>query len=88
MANHKSAKKRVRQTEVRTERNKTRRSITRNLVKKIREAISKKDQKTAIDLLPKTQSMLQKAAQTGAIEKNCASKKVSRLATQVQNLSK
>jgi small subunit ribosomal protein S20 len=47
MANVDSAKKRVRQTEKRTARNKHVRTTVRSFLKKVREAIAKGDKKTA-----------------------------------------
>jgi small subunit ribosomal protein S20 len=79
VANHKSAKKRARQTIVRTERNKARKSEFRSTVKNVQEAVSKQDKEGVPALLIKAQSLAAKLAQDGIIKKNYASRKVSRL---------
>jgi small subunit ribosomal protein S20 len=79
VANHKSAKKRVRQTIVRTERNKARKSEFRSMVKNVHEAVSKQDKETLTSLLPKAQSLAAKLAQDGIIKRNYAARKVSRI---------
>ena len=69
MANHKSALKRVRQTETRNERNRYQSKTTRNAVRKLR-TIS--DKKEAEKLLPEVNSMLDKLAKKNLIHKNKA----------------
>ena len=69
MANHKSALKRVRQTETRNERNRYQHKTTRNAVRTIR-AIT--DKKEAEKLVPEVTSMLDKLAKTNVIHKNKA----------------
>ena len=51
MANHKSAKKRARQTIVRNARNTIKRSAMKTAVKKVRTAISEGNKETAATLL-------------------------------------
>ncbi|MBT3583477.1 MAG: 30S ribosomal protein S20 [Halobacteriovoraceae bacterium] len=86
MANHKSAKKRARQTITRTARNRARTSGARTVLKAIRLAISENDKKVATELLPKVQAKLRKLAQTGIIKLNTAARKTSRLASQINGL--
>ena len=86
MANHKSAKKRVRQTLLRTEKNKMHKSQMRTVVKQIREAIKKKDKDTAVKLLPSIQKVLAKLSQKGIMKKNAAARRTSRLASQISRL--
>ena len=86
MANHKSAKKRIRQTLRKTEINKSKKGEVRTAVKKIREAMFKKDKETALSLLPKTQGLLRKLAQSGIVKQNNASRKISRMASQISSL--
>ncbi|MCK5882646.1 MAG: 30S ribosomal protein S20 [Bacteriovoracaceae bacterium] len=86
MANHKSAKKRAKQTVVRTERNKTRRTEMRTAVKKIREAIAKGEKDAAVQLLPEAQSTLRKLAKNGVIKQNTAARRTGRLARQIAKL--
>ncbi len=86
MANHKSAKKRARQTITRTARNKADRSEVRSAIKKIRAAISENNKEAAKELLPKTQGLLRKLAKKGVIKVKNASRITSRLHTQTNSL--
>ncbi len=70
MANHKSALKRVRQTETRNERNRYQSKTTRNALRKLRATADKKE---AEKLLPEVNSMLDKLAKNNLIHKNKAS---------------
>jgi len=87
VANHKSAKKRARQTIVRTERNKTTRTKAKTVVKLVREAIANGDKKAAAELMPKAQSYLYRMAKNGVIKHNTAGRKTSRLASQIASLA-
>ncbi len=69
MANHKSALKRVRQTETRNERNRYQSKTTRNAVRKLRGTADKKEAEL---LLPEVTSMLDKMAKKNLIHKNKA----------------
>ena len=69
MANHKSALKRVRQTETRNERNRYQHKTTRNAVRAIRGITDKTE---AEKLVPEVTSMLDKLAKTNVIHKNKA----------------
>ncbi len=69
MANHKSALKRVRQTETRNERNRYQHKTTRNAVRKIRATTDKTE---AEKLVPEVTSMLDKLAKTSIIHRNKA----------------
>lgn len=86
MANHKSAKKRAKQTIIRTERNKAHRSEVKTAVKKIREAIAQGQKDAAIQLLPETQSSLRRLAKVGVIKQKAAARKTGRLARQIAKL--
>lgn len=86
MANHKSADKRIRQTKVKTERNRVGRSQSRNLIKAVRSAIEAGDKAKASELLVKTQSRLARSAKSGALNKAKASRTTSRLAKQINAL--
>ena len=83
MANHKSALKRVRQTETRNERNRFQHKTTRNAVRDLRAAGTKKD---AEKLLPEVNSMLDKLAKTNVIHKNKAANLKSSLKRHVNTL--
>lgn len=69
MANHQSSKKRMRQTEVKSTRNKYYHKTTRNAMKALRNT-SEKD--AALVLLPKVTAMLDKLAKNNVIHKNKA----------------
>ncbi len=83
MANHKSALKRVRQTETRNERNRYQHKTTRNAVRDLRAAT---DKKAAAKLLPEVSSMLDKLAKTSIIHKNKAANLKSSLTKHVAGL--
>ncbi|MCF8372837.1 MAG: 30S ribosomal protein S20 [Bacteroidales bacterium] len=83
MANHKSAEKRIRQTDVRTVRNKYFARSTRNAIKNLR---SLKDKKEAAELLPKVAAMLDKLAKKNIIHDNKASNLKSSLTKLVNSL--
>ncbi|MBL8001348.1 MAG: 30S ribosomal protein S20 [Flavobacteriales bacterium] len=83
MANHKSALKRVRQTETRNERNRYQHKTTRNAVRKLRDI---KDKKEAEKLLPEVSSMLDKLAKRNIIHKNKAANLKSSLTRKVAGL--
>jgi len=69
MANHKSALKRVRQTETRNARNRYQHKTTRNAVRALRDI---KDKAAAEKLLPEVSAMLDKLAKRNIIHKNKA----------------
>ncbi len=73
MANHKSALKRVRQTKVRTERNRARKTTIKKLRKETLAAVAEGDSKTAASAASKLSSALDKAAKKGLIHANKAS---------------
>ena len=83
MANHKSAEKRIRQSEARRVHNKYFARSTRNAIKELRSA---KDKKTASELLPKVAAMLDKLAKKNIIHDNKASNLKSSLTKLVNSL--
>ena len=83
MANHLSAKKRIRQIEARRVRNKYQARTMRSAVKKIR---STTDKAEAAEMYPKVVSMLDKLAKTSVIHKNKASNLKSKLSKHVEGL--
>ncbi len=87
MPHHKSAEKRVRQTKVRTERNKTKITMVKNAVKSLNAAIEAGDKTAATAALIKTQSKLARLAKAGVIKANTAARKTGRLAASVAKLS-
>ncbi len=83
MANHKSALKRIRQTETRRLRNRYYARTTRNAVKKLRKTTSKQE---AEELLPRINAMLDKLAKKNVIHRNKAGNLKSSLAKHVNSL--
>ncbi len=79
MANIKSAQKRARQNSGRQERNNVLRSSARTAIKKARVAISSGDQEAAATAVHKVTLVLDRAASKGAIHKNNASRRKSRI---------
>ncbi len=88
MANVESAKKRIRQTERRTARNKHVRSTVRGTIKKVREAIAKGEATSAASALAEAIPHIDAAVSKGVYHKNAGSRYVSRLSSQVAALKK
>lgn len=87
MANTASAKKRNRQTVVRTERNAARKSRMRTFVKKVETAIAGGDKSAAAAALQAAQPEMQRAAGKGVIHRNTVSRKLSRLSARIKALA-
>ena len=87
MANHKSALKRAKQSEAKRSINSGYKTRAKNVVKDVRAAISEGSGDKAKESLKKAVSVLQKTASKGAIHKKKASRKISRLALQINQLS-
>ena len=86
MANHASAKKRIRQTERRSTINRNRLSRVRTIIKKVELAIDAGDADVAREVLKEAQPVIMRSAQLGVLHRNTASRKVSRLAARVKAL--
>lgn len=86
MANNASARKRIRQTERRTERNRTRMSRMRTFVKKVEAAIAGGDRAAAAEALRVAQPELQRAATKGVVHRNTITRKLSRLSARIKSL--
>lgn len=86
MANTASARKRIRQTAVRTARNQARRSRMRTFIKKVEEAIAGGDHATAREALRLAQPEMQRAATKGVIHDNTVARKLSRLSARIKAL--
>jgi small subunit ribosomal protein S20 len=86
VANHKSAKKRAKQTIVKTARNKDKSSEVKSVVKAIRAAIASSDKEAATALFPKTQAVLAKLAKNGILKNNTVARRTARLARQINRL--
>lgn len=87
MANHKSAEKRMRQTERRREINRQNRSRLRTQVKKLRAAIESGNREEANLLLPGTVSLIDKSIQKGVVHRNTAARYKARLTSSVNDMS-
>ncbi len=86
MATHKSAEKRIRQTEKRTAINRSRMSRVRTFVKKVETAISTGDRQAAQSAFQVAQPELHRAITKGVLHKNTVARKLSRLATRINAL--
>jgi small subunit ribosomal protein S20 len=86
MATHKSAEKRIRQTEKRTAINRSRMSRVRTFVKKVETAIETGDKQAAQSAFQVAQPELHRATTKGVLHKNTVSRKLSRLATRINAL--
>lgn len=87
MANTASARKRIRQTERRTERNQARKSRMRTFVKKVELAIAGGDKDQAAAAFKAAQPEMQRAAGKGVIHRNTVARRLSRLAKRIKTLA-
>ena len=87
MANIASAEKRIRQTEKRTARNKSRKSRVHSFVRKIEEAVASGDKEAALAAFRAAQPELQRAAGKGVLKANMVSRKISRLSARVKAIA-
>ncbi len=87
MANTASARKRIRQTEKRTERNAARKSRMRTFIKKVETAIAGGDKAEAAAALRAAQPELQRAAGKGVIHANTVARKISRLSSRIKAIA-
>ncbi len=83
MAITKAAQKALRQSQRRRMRNIKRRINLKNLIKEVKLLISQKKTDEAKKLLPKVYKFLDKAAKTGIVKKNTASRKKSRISKSI-----
>jgi len=81
MPHHKSAEKRLRQTEKRTVVNRSRLSRVRTFVKNVESAIETGDKATAQSAFTVAQPELHRATTKGVMHKNTVARKLSRLAS-------
>ncbi len=87
MANTASARKRIRQTERRTERNQARKSRMRTFVKKVEVALASGDKAQAAAAFKAAQPEMQRAAGKGIIHRNTVARRLSRLAKRIKMLA-
>ncbi len=86
MPHHKSAEKRLRQTEKRTAVNRARMSRVRTFVKKVETAISSGNKAAAETALQAAQPELHRATSKGVMHRNTVARKLSRLAARINAL--
>ena len=88
MANTSSARKATRKNLRKTEVNKARRSLLRNSVRKVEEAIASGDRNAALAAFKEAEPVIMRAAQRNVVHKNNASRKVSRIAHRIAKVAK
>jgi len=86
MPHHKSAEKRLRQTETRTAVNRARMSRVRTFVKKVETAIAGGDKEAAQIAFREAQPELHRATTKGVLHRNTVARKLSRLAARINTL--
>jgi small subunit ribosomal protein S20 len=84
MPNHKSAEKRMRQSEARRQINRSSRTRLRGQIRKLRAAMTAGKTQELAELLPATVSIIDKAVQKGVLHKNAAARHKSRLTARVK----
>jgi len=87
MANSAQAKKRIRQTSKRTQVNRSRVSAIRTAVRKVEEAVVSGDKAAAEAALKAAQPLIDRGAQKGVLERNTASRKLSRLVGRIKAMA-
>ena len=87
MANHKSAEKRIRQTETRTEVNRARISRIRTFVKKVESAIAAGKKAEAQQAFKEAQPEMMRGVSKGVAKKGTVSRKLSRLSARIKSLA-
>jgi small subunit ribosomal protein S20 len=86
MPHHKSAEKRLRQTEKRTAVNRSRVSRVHTFVKKVETAIASGDKAVAETAFQAAQPELHRATTKGVMHRNTVARKLSRLAARINAL--
>jgi small subunit ribosomal protein S20 len=86
MANHRSAEKRIRQTERRTAVNRARVSRIRTFIKKVESAIASGDKETARAAFLAAQPEMHRGVSKGVIHQNTVARKLSRLSARIKAL--
>jgi small subunit ribosomal protein S20 len=87
MAHHRSAKKRIRQTETKTEVNRARRGRIRTFVKRVEAAVASGDATKARAELQLLQPEIMRGVSKGVVHLNTASRKLSRLSGRIKALA-
>ncbi len=87
MATHKSALKRAKQNEVKRLRNMSYKTQVKKAVEEVRDAVAGNSEDQAKESLQKAVSTIQKSASKGVIHRKKASRKISRIARQVNQIT-
>mgnify|MGYP000850495231 CR=1 FL=1 len=87
MANHASAKKRIRQTKHRTAGNRARRGSIRTELRAVEEAIESGDKGAAQSAFKRAQPALMIGIDKGVLHKNTVARKLSRLSKRIKAMA-
>lgn len=87
MATHKSAIKRAKQSELRRQRNRAKKTRVKGAVKKVREALESNALEESQAALQEAIPIIDKAASKGALHHRTAARKIARLSKKVHALS-
>ena len=87
MANHVSAKKRIRRNSKAEIINKIRKNRVRSFVKKVEIAIEKSDKALALKALKDAQPEMHRSVTKGVFKKNTISRKLSRLSLRIKKIA-
>ena len=87
MPNHKSAEKRVRQSEKRRNINRSHKTKVRTYIKKLRAALDAGKSDEVQKVLPEAISVIDKSVQKGVLHKNAASRYNSRLTVRANQVA-
>jgi small subunit ribosomal protein S20 len=87
LANHKSALKRAKQSELRRIRNRARKTRMKNVVKDVEQTLAGSTPELAVESLKLAISVIDKTASKGVIHKNNAARQISRLTRKVNALT-
>lgn len=87
MANNASARKRIRQTEKRTERNRMRRSRVRTFLRKVELALAGGTKEEAQAAFTAAAPEMQRAVTKGVLHRNTVARKLSRLSARIKAIA-
>ena len=87
MANHISAKKRIRRNSRMEVINKIRKNRVRSFIKKVENAIDKSDKSLALNALKEAQPEMHRSVSKGVFKKNMISRKLSRLSARIKKIA-
>ena len=87
MANHASAKKRIRRNARMEIINKVRKNRVRSFIKKVESAIEKADKALAMEAFKIAQPEMHKSVTKGVFKKNTMSRKLSRLSLRIKKIA-